>query len=329
MLPSNSMKQVQVTIPNEPEDRITSILKILKEDIKIKNMILLPGSKNSLLIFRCESDALPDILKYLSKIGIGTSFGIIDVLDLVLTLPEESVIKTDKPEIEKRVSSEEIQKSLYKSLESSFNYVLFIILAALTAGSGLLLSSTTIVIASMIISPLMAPILCVAFGISVLNRKMIKRGMLLQLYGFLIALGIGLVLGYGHQVFGLSDDPTREMLLRYYPGILDFIIALAAGIAVGFSLTNVMESSIVGIAIAASLLPPVVNVGLAIGYGYYDLALGSFVLYIMNFFVINISTILVFKIKKIQNSYIPIMEWEGIQEEEITPKKKSSRKKKK
>ncbi len=323
------MKQVQITIPNEPEERITSILKILKEDIKIKNMVLLPGSKNSIVIFRCESDALPDILKFLMKIGIGSSYGIIDVLDLVLTFPEESVIKSDKPEIQKRISSEEIQKSLYKTLESTFNYILFIILAALTAGSGLLANSTTIVIASMIISPLMSPILCVAFGISVLNKKMIKRGMLLQLYGFLIALGIGFVLGYSHSAFGLGDEPTKEMLLRYYPGILDFIIALAAGIAVGFSLTNVMESSIVGIAIAASLLPPVVNVGLAIGYGFFDLALGSFTLYIMNFIVINMSTVIVFKIKKIQNSYIPIIEWEGIQEEEIVSKKKKTRRTKK
>ena len=323
------MKQVQITLPNEPQERITSILTILKEDFKITNMILLSGSKNSLIIFRCESDALSEILKNLTKIGIGTSYGIIDVLDLVLTFPEESVIKSDKPDIEKRISSEEIQKSLYKSLESTFNYVLFIILSALTAGAGLLINSSTIVIASMIISPSMNPILCVAFGIVVVNKKMITRGFLFQLFGFLIALMLGLFLGYFRGLFGIGDEPTQEMLLRYYPGFLDFIIALCAGIAVGFSLTNVMESSLVGVAIAASLMPPVVNIGLAIGFGLFDLALGSFSLFIMNVLVINIATVFVFRIKKIQNSYIPILEWEGIQQDEIVMKKKSSKGKKK
>jgi hypothetical protein len=170
------MKQVQITLPNDPPERITNIMMILKDDFRLTNMILLTGNNNSLIIFRCESEAVSEILCNLARIGIGVSFGIVDVFNLSVSLPEESVIKSNEAEISQRISIEEIQKNLVQTTKSTFNYIVFIVLGAFMAGSGLLLNSTTIVIASMIIAPLMGPILSFAFGIMVVNKKLIREG---------------------------------------------------------------------------------------------------------------------------------------------------------
>lgn len=289
------------------------VLTILRDDFKMKNLISLQGIKNCLIIFRCEGEALSDVLNDLSKLGIGSTYGIIDVLDLALSFPEESVIKTMRPEFERRISVTEIQNTINKSTSSTFNYILFIILASVTAGCGLIMSSAAIVIASMIISPLMAPILSMTFGIIIRDKRMITRGLTFQLYGLFIAVTIGWILGLLSDELGYGTEPTNEMLLRNYPGVLSFIIALAAGIAVGFSRTNVLESSVVGIAIASSIMAPAANIGVALGFGELDLALGSLTLFIMNVSVINVSTLIVFRIKKIRQLAKPKMEWEKIE----------------
>lgn len=289
------------------------VLTILRDDFKMKNLISLQGIKNCLIIFRCEDEALSDILNDLSRLGIGATYGIIDVLDLALSFPEESVIKTNRPEFERRISVTEIQNSINKQMSSSFNYILFIILAAITAGCGLILNNATVLIASMIISPLMAPILSMAFGTIIRDKVMFKRGVLFQIYGFFIAFVIGWILGIVSDELGYGTKPTFEMLLRNYPDILSFIIALAAGIAAGFSLTNVLESSVVGIAIATSITSPTVNAGIALAYNEPQLAIGSLMLFFMNIVVINFSTLIVFKIKKVRQFAKPKMEWEKIE----------------
>ena len=216
------MKQIQITIPIEPEERMMGVLTILRDDFKMKNLISLQGIKNCLIIFRCEGEALSDVLNDLSKLGIGSTYGIIDVLDLALSFPEESVIKTMRPEFERRISVTEIQNTINKSTSSTFNYILFIILASVTAGCGLIMSSAAIVIASMIISPLMAPILSMTFGIIIRDKRMITRGLTFQLYGLFIAVTIGWILGLLSDELGYVTEPTNEMLLRNYPGVLSY-----------------------------------------------------------------------------------------------------------
>ena len=121
---------------------------------------------------------------------------------------------------------------------------------------------------------------------------------------------IGLVYGPYAVSYGENPIPTGEMSGRgQVAGLLGgFIIALASGVVVANAITSSGVNSLVGVAISASLLPPIVNSGIMIVFAF-DIAKGcarssqmctysrndflkdagiSFALYAINFFVIVI-----------------------------------------
>ena len=161
------------------------------------------------------------------------------------------------------------------------------------------------IIASMIISPLMGPVLGLSFGIATSDRKMIINSALAQIIGILISITCGILLGY--LAINLINDPqlTSEMSVRDFPTYLDIIVVICAGIAVGYSITGTVKSTLVGTAIALSLMPPAVNIGLALMYRALSLSFGSFILLLANIIIINGCTIIVLKIKKIKKNLIP------------------------
>jgi len=309
------MSQIQISLPNEPKSHSESLIKALNEKLNIKNIILLEGKNNSLVIIRCNKTKVAGVLEVLNEIGVGTIFGIIDVLDLDVTIPELKEEESDvTDEIKSRVSVEEIESTLKEGMQLNLNYYIFIIIAAFIAGTGLILNSTAIIIGAMIISPLMGPILGVSYGMISKNYLLVKKGILGQILGILIAIGIGIVLASLAFLVYSSPSLTYEMQNRNFPTIFDLIVSIGAGLAVGFAITGRIQSSLVGIAIAVSLMPPAVNVGITLIYGNVLLSFGSFILLMSNIIAINLTALMVFKIKKIKILQKAYPFWEGPEE---------------
>lgn len=294
------IRQVQIILESEQNELIQKVLKIINTDLNIKQSSFIKSDSNSLIIVTQKSIFVPDLVEKLEEIGVGTEFGIINILPLEATIPELPERSTEeKDELTARISQEEIHLDIEQHARPSFNYIVFIILSAIIAGAGLILNSPAVVIASMVISPLMGPILGFSFGILTLNRKMIRNSLIAQVIGTLISIGLGILLGFITILFIDNPPITTEMSARYFPNPFDIIIAICASIAVGFSISGAVESTLIGMAIALSLMPPAVNVGLALMYGNASLSFGSLILLITNIMIINLCTMGVLKIKRI------------------------------
>ncbi len=309
------MSQIQISLPNEPKRHTESLITAINEKLNIKSIILLEGVNNSLVIIRCQRNLVPRVLEVLNEIGVGTEFGIIDILKLQTTIPE---LKEDQIEISEelssRVSVEEIESSIKEGMELNINFYLFIIIAAFIAGAGLILNSAAIIIGSMIISPFMGPILGVSYGIISKNYLLVGKGIMGQFTSLLIAIGIGVLLASLAFIIYGSPSITHEMMNRNFPTIFDLIVSIGAGLAVGFTITGKIQSSLVGIAIAVSLMPPAVNIGVSLIYGNLLLSFGSFILLMSNILAINFMAILIFKLKKIKILEKDYPFWKGPEE---------------
>ncbi|MGB5910863.1 MAG: TIGR00341 family protein [Promethearchaeia archaeon] len=309
------MSQIQISLPNEPKTLTESLITALNERLNIKNMILLEGNNNSLVIIRCQKNSVPRVLEVLNEIGIGIEYGIIDILSLQVTIPELEEEELDaSEELSSRVSVEEIESTIKEGMELSLNYYLFIMIAAFIAGAGLILNSAAVIIGSMIISPLMGPILGVSYGIISKNYILVKKGILGQLLSIIIAIGIGVLLASLAFLFLSSPSITDEMFSRNFPTVFDVIVSIGAGLAVGFAITGIIQSSLVGIAIAISLMPPAVNIGVSLIYGNLLLSFGSFILLMTNILAINFMATLIFKLKKIKILEKNYPFWKGPEE---------------
>jgi uncharacterized hydrophobic protein (TIGR00271 family) len=163
--------------------------------------------------------------------------------------------------------------------------------ATLIACLGLIANSTTVIIGAMLVAPLMTPI----FGISLA----LVRGETRLLGRAVRALVLGVVLGIGiASLFGLMPlalDVTPEMLARTQPNLLDLMVAVLAGFAGAYAMTNEkLSPTLPGVAIATALVPPIANSGLCLAMGAYHGAYGSFLLFLANFLSILIVSSLVF-----------------------------------
>jgi len=309
------MSQIQISLPNEPKTLTESLITALNEKLKIKNMILLEGNNNSLVIIRCQKNSVPRVLEVLNELGIGIEYGIIDILKLQVTIPELKEEELDvSEELSSRVSVEEIESTIKEGMELNIEFYLFIMIAAFIAGAGLILNSAAIIIGSMIISPLMGPILGVSYGMISKNYILVKKGILGQLLSVIIAIGIGVLLASLAFLIYSSPSITNEMMSRNFPTIFDLIVSIGAGLAVGFAISGKIQSSLVGIAIAVSLMPPAVNIGVTLIYGNLLLSFGSFVLLMSNILAINLMAILIFKLKKIKILEKKYIFWKGPEE---------------
>jgi len=302
------MRQLQISVQNEKLEEVLDAL----FGIGYENVIRLEAEKNSLLILRAKDTSVPKILEELNKIGLGTDYGIIDILAVEATVPKlEDIEKVEKVKEEEpllqRIAMEEIIEDLEEGSQPNLNYVIFIILSAVVSGVGLISNSIVILIASMIISPLMGPILGFSLGIVIKDKKMLKNSLLAQVVGIGAATVTGLILGLIFTMITGINAITSEMAIRDYPDVFDILVSLAAGFATGFSISGTVKSSLVGVAIALSLMPPAVNIGIALIFGDINLSLGSLILLLTNISLINVSSLLIMRLKKFRA--LPRKKW--------------------
>ncbi|XP_035233771.1 uncharacterized protein LOC118205589 [Stegodyphus dumicola] len=155
----------------------------------------------------------------------------------------------------------------------SFDFIMFVFIASCIAALGLSENSAIIIVAAMLISPIMGPIMAFTFGLTIRDRKLIKMAMRTELIGLSVCLIAGFLFGFicGNfsETWGAGKWPTPEMAGRGMVRSLwsGCLIALPSGAGVAMSVLGGNGASLVGVAISASLLPPTVNCGLLWGLG--------------------------------------------------------------
>ncbi|XP_075149482.1 uncharacterized protein LOC142223482 [Haematobia irritans] len=150
----------------------------------------------------------------------------------------------------------------------SFDYLLLIVTADSLAALGLVENNAPNITAAMLVSPLMGPVMSITFGAIISDRELIRVGFISLALGMFISclfgFIFGLILGTTEMPWGSGDWPTEEMRGRgnvrsLWMGVL---WALTSGTGVAVALLQGSAGPLIGVAISASLLPPVVNCGL-------------------------------------------------------------------
>ena len=223
------------------------------------------------------------------------------------------------------VSREEIQrvrvmhKRFLEDSSVSFNYNTLLILSSIIAALGLASDSTATIIASMLVSPLMGPVMDMAYGATILDFKLFLIALRTEIISLFACIVVGFVVGALMLPFVkvLEMYPTDEMTSRgkmenFYFGIP---IAFASGMGVAVSVLDEQTASLVGVAISASLLPPAVNAGMLWvlclysvtspkvtkkGEGLFNDGMISLALTLINILMIIISSMLMFRIKEVR-----------------------------
>lgn len=163
-------------------------------------------------------------------------------------------------------------------------------LAAVTAGYGMLLNSPAVVIGAMLIAMMLGPISGIALALIDYRLALLKKSLFTLLTGTLLIYVIGLILGFLHP----EQSMTSEILARTRPNTMDIAIALAGGVAGAYGMVSPhLSVAVVGVALATTLVPPIVASGILLANGEFMLAMNAMILTITNILAIQVTNALV------------------------------------
>lgn len=185
---------------------------------------------------------------------------------------------------------------LYEHLQSgsrwNSDFIVMLSLAAGIATLGLLQSSPAVVIGSMLLAPLMTPMIGMGLALNQGNAKLAYASFRAIGRGFLAGLFISIVLA----LVTPGADLTPEIFARTEPNILDLLIALFSGSAAAYALARPsLAGTIAGVAIATALVPPLCSTGISLAYGQYHESIGAFSLLFANVLAIILAAAATFR----------------------------------
>ena len=198
-----------------------------------------------------------------------------------------------------RIADAELRTEADNQIMDPYSFVQMTVLSALVATVGLILDSAAVIIGAMVIAPLLGPALSSTVGTVLDDQGLFWRGVRYQVGGVFVAVGSAALFAWGLRNAwiappGLSVADTAQIAERLSPDILSLILALAAGAAGVLSLATRTKSAIVGVMIAAALIPPAATSGLGIAWGYPIVAIDAGILVVVNLLSINLAGLGVF-----------------------------------
>ena len=180
---------------------------------------------------------------------------------------------------EKATPIASVNRTLWRLSVPSFSFHFMLGLSAIISTLGLLANSVAIIIGAMIIAPLMGPIVGMAYATAMGNRKLLRRSSFTLFKGVILTVVISYLTA---SLIGL-ETVESEILSRTNPTLIDFGIALAAGMAGAFTQTRrSISDAIPGVAIAVALVPPLSVVGIGLALGERAISTGSSLLFLTN-----------------------------------------------
>lgn len=229
------------------------------------------------------------------------------LFEVQATLPhpnerDEEEEKTDQEQDESeeksigRISREELYSDVASGSELNIVFIGLVLLSTLVAGVGLVRDDVAVIIGAMVIAPLLGPNVSMALSVTLGDLDLGWRSLKTNAAGIFASLALAFVMGLVMQV----DLDSQELINKTNVNLGDITIALAAGSAGVLAFTRGVPAAIVGVMVAVALLPPLVNVGLLLGSGYMNLAIGSIILTTTNLICINLAGILTFIVQGIQ-----------------------------
>jgi len=263
------LKYVEVIADSGSADTILAI----SEKVKAQDFRLgLPGEDGlQQMRMLVKDDALQQTLDTLQHVLGAQPSARIVVLPVEAYLP-----KPEKDQNKKEGSGAIARESLYeevvKGARIDFNFFLLVILSTVVATIGLIEDNIAVVIGAMVIAPLLGPNLALSLGTALGDADLMRKSVRTLGLGLLVAIGISVNIGW----FWPGELASNELMSRTEANLDSIALALAA------------------------LLPPSVTLGIMLGKGELQLAIGAGLLLAINIVCVNLASKLVFIFKGFQ-----------------------------
>ncbi|KYH27557.1 hypothetical protein HAPAU_02250 [Halalkalicoccus paucihalophilus] len=250
-----------------------------------------------LIEFPLPTDAVGEILGRLDEAGYEDTYTVISQVESARTPNAETLMERYAGDFDPLTTRE--LKSKARDMSNDWrSFLVLMVLAAWIATAGLLSDSPAVVVGSMVIAPIVGPALTAGVGAVTGDREMLAASIRLQAGGLVVAIvgaaAIAAVIRWG--MFAQPDLALGSIELigvRVAPTLFAVVVGLCAGAAAAFGLTTKGPMSLIGVMIAAALIPTAAATGIAIAWRDPVIASGTLVLLVITLVAINLAGVAV------------------------------------
>ncbi len=214
----------------------------------------------------------------------------------ILVMPVEAAlprppVQEESGDKESGATREELYNEIEKNARLTGPFLILVFLSTIVAAIGLIEDNVAVVIGAMVIAPLLGPNIALALGAALGDKTLILKSLRTGGAGLGLALAVSILIGMLWPTLPLD---AQELMARTDVGLDSVALALASGGAAVLSMTTGLPSVLVGVMVAVALLPPTATMGLMLGHGDWDLALGAGLLLAVNIVCVNLAAKIAF-----------------------------------
>lgn len=199
-----------------------------------------------------------------------------------------------------------VVQPLDQYLSPTIDIMVLAIISISVALAGLFLNNEAILVGSMILSPMLGPINATTANASLGRLRKVGQA---EIHLFLL-IAISLLTA-ALLTFILSHFTTLHMtsaiIIRTGVGPLDLVVAIALGVAGALAMATKLPETLVGVAVAAALVPPLGVAGLSIALGQWSDFFNSFILTMTYLFGLKVGGVLTLRLR----GFTPRKYWEA------------------
>ncbi|MFB6110697.1 MAG: TIGR00341 family protein [Halodesulfurarchaeum sp.] len=293
------MRLVQVAVPAGKRGAVLETL----DSLGVEYVVTEETSRRettAIVFFPLPTEAVEDVLEELREAGL-------DEESITVVLEAQTIVSRKFEALKERygeettedrakIAREELVATVDGLAPDMWTYVVLSIVSAVVATAGILLDSPAVVVGSMVIAPLIGPAMATSVGSVVDDRSIFVRGVTRQAIGFAVAIAAAAVFALFAKWANLVPPGIDLLALgqvsgRLSPDFLSLAVALGAGVAGALSLSTGVSTALVGVMIAAALIPPTAVIGIGIAWTMPQAVLGASVLVLVNVLSINLAAL--------------------------------------
>lgn len=260
-----------------------SIVDTRQEDRVLVNVFMRDGTSQDLV------DAIQSVLEDEADWRL-------NVIAIEATLPKLQERDEEREQRNTQAIREEMLGDIAQGAVLDRDFAILVTLSTIVAAVAMNTESVAGVIGAMVIAPLLGPILAFAMGTALGDHELLRKsGLTLAagiMFALLAALAIALIVPINLQ--------SSELMSRAEVRLDSLALALAAGGAAALNAAKGRAGPLVGVMVAAALLPPGAAMGMFLGSGMFDLGARAGLLLLLNVACLILAALVTFRLRDIQ-----------------------------
>jgi uncharacterized hydrophobic protein (TIGR00271 family) len=273
VIESTSVIHLRLVVSSEEIDHITRELAAMPGVAHVARVDDASITPRGHLVF-CDvaREAANEVIEWLQDRGIHhTGAIVVNALDAVISDAAADADRRAPGHGGDALIWEEVEARAREDADLTLSFLVFITVAAMIAGVGILLDAPILIVGAMVVGPEYGPLaaLCVAFARrrhrpAIAAARTLLVGLAAAALATLVATVMFRVTGLAPERYEIGERQLTAFISR--PDGMAAVVAILAGIVGMLSLTEARGGSLIGVLVSVTTIPAVANVGLATAY---------------------------------------------------------------